>query len=169
MCGIVGIVGHSPVAPLIVDALKRLEYRGYDSAGIATIEHGELGAPPRRGQADQSRAPPDRRNRWRHDRHRPHPLGDPRRAQRDQCASAFLQWRRHRPQRHHREFLRICATNSQRDGYEFASQTDTEVVAHLVAREARARRHAGRCGLQRAEAAGRRVRARHHVHAATTT
>ena len=40
MCGIVGIVGHSPVAPLIVDALKRLEYRGYDSAGVATIEHG---------------------------------------------------------------------------------------------------------------------------------
>ena len=42
MCGIVGIVGHSPVAPLIVDALKRLEYRGYDSAGVATIEHGTL-------------------------------------------------------------------------------------------------------------------------------
>ncbi len=33
MCGIVGIVGNAPVAPLIVDALKRLEYRGYDSAG----------------------------------------------------------------------------------------------------------------------------------------
>src|SRR5690606_41777189 len=42
MCGIVGIVGHSPVAQLIVDALKRLEYRGYDSAGVATIEHGKL-------------------------------------------------------------------------------------------------------------------------------
>lgn len=43
MCGIVGIVGQSQVAPLIVDALKRLEYRGYDSAGVATIEHGQLG------------------------------------------------------------------------------------------------------------------------------
>ena len=42
MCGIVGIVGHTPVAPLIVEALKRLEYRGYDSAGVATIEHGAL-------------------------------------------------------------------------------------------------------------------------------
>ncbi|PBB22194.1 glutamine--fructose-6-phosphate aminotransferase, partial [Mesorhizobium sp. WSM4308] len=42
MCGIVGIVGHAQVTPLIVDALKRLEYRGYDSAGVATIEHGEL-------------------------------------------------------------------------------------------------------------------------------
>ena len=33
MCGIVGILGAGPVAPQIVDALKRLEYRGYDSAG----------------------------------------------------------------------------------------------------------------------------------------
>ena len=42
MCGIVGIVGREPVAPLLVDALKRLEYRGYDSAGVATLEHGLL-------------------------------------------------------------------------------------------------------------------------------
>ena len=42
MCGIVGIVGNTPVAPLIVDALKRLEYRGYDSAGVATLEYGHL-------------------------------------------------------------------------------------------------------------------------------
>src|SRR5262245_10155446 len=38
MCGIVGILGSKPVAPQIVDALKRLEYRGYDSAGIATLK-----------------------------------------------------------------------------------------------------------------------------------
>ena len=43
MCGIVGIIGKQSVAPLLVDALKRLEYRGYDSAGIATIENGNLG------------------------------------------------------------------------------------------------------------------------------
>ncbi|HVB89160.1 MAG TPA: glutamine--fructose-6-phosphate aminotransferase, partial [Beijerinckiaceae bacterium] len=42
MCGIVGIVGRAPVAPLLLDALKRLEYRGYDSAGIATLENGRL-------------------------------------------------------------------------------------------------------------------------------
>ena len=42
MCGIVGIVGREPVAPLLVDALKRLEYRGYDSSGVATLEHGHL-------------------------------------------------------------------------------------------------------------------------------
>ncbi|MER2534428.1 MAG: glutamine--fructose-6-phosphate transaminase (isomerizing) [Rhizobiaceae bacterium] len=42
MCGIVGIIGQTPVAPLLVDALKRLEYRGYDSAGVATLETGRL-------------------------------------------------------------------------------------------------------------------------------
>ena len=42
MCGIVGIVGNEPVAGQLVEALKRLEYRGYDSAGIATLEHGSL-------------------------------------------------------------------------------------------------------------------------------
>src|SRR5918911_1051112 len=40
MCGIVGILGKSAVATQVVDALKRLEYRGYDSAGIATLEDG---------------------------------------------------------------------------------------------------------------------------------
>ncbi|MEQ9260959.1 MAG: glutamine--fructose-6-phosphate transaminase (isomerizing) [Roseovarius sp.] len=42
MCGIVGILGTHEVAPTLVEALKRLEYRGYDSAGIATINEGRL-------------------------------------------------------------------------------------------------------------------------------
>ncbi|WP_340286499.1 glutamine--fructose-6-phosphate transaminase (isomerizing) [Sulfitobacter pontiacus] len=42
MCGIVGILGQHEVAPTLVEALKRLEYRGYDSAGIATIDAGKL-------------------------------------------------------------------------------------------------------------------------------
>src|ERR1700712_492987 len=42
MCGIVGIVGASPVAEQILESLRRLEYRGYDSAGIATLEQGRL-------------------------------------------------------------------------------------------------------------------------------
>ncbi|TDT74969.1 glutamine--fructose-6-phosphate transaminase [Litoreibacter halocynthiae] len=42
MCGIVGVLGTHEVAPIIVEALKRLEYRGYDSAGIATVNNGEL-------------------------------------------------------------------------------------------------------------------------------
>ncbi len=43
MCGIVGILGRHEVAPLILEALKRLEYRGYDSAGVATLHAGRLG------------------------------------------------------------------------------------------------------------------------------
>ena len=42
MCGIIGIIGKAPVTPLLVDALKRLEYRGYDSAGIATLVNGHI-------------------------------------------------------------------------------------------------------------------------------
>ncbi len=42
MCGIVGILGRHEVAPLILESLKRLEYRGYDSAGIATLQDGRL-------------------------------------------------------------------------------------------------------------------------------
>src|SRR5438128_7925839 len=42
MCGIVGILGKAPVAEQLVDSLKRLEYRGYDSAGVATLEGGRL-------------------------------------------------------------------------------------------------------------------------------
>ena len=42
MCGIIGIIGTQPVAPLLIDGLKRLEYRGYDSAGIATLVNGSI-------------------------------------------------------------------------------------------------------------------------------
>src|SRR5205823_12306665 len=42
MCGIIGILGKAPVAPLLLDGLKRLVYRGYDSAGIATLVNGHI-------------------------------------------------------------------------------------------------------------------------------
>jgi glucosamine--fructose-6-phosphate aminotransferase (isomerizing) len=42
MCGIVGVIGARPAAPIILDALRRLEYRGYDSAGIATLVNGNI-------------------------------------------------------------------------------------------------------------------------------
>ncbi len=42
MCGIIGIVGKAPVAPLLIDGLRRLEYRGYDSAGVATLNNGVI-------------------------------------------------------------------------------------------------------------------------------
>jgi glucosamine--fructose-6-phosphate aminotransferase (isomerizing) len=42
MCGIIGIIGKAPVTPLLMEALKRLEYRGYDSAGVATLVNGHI-------------------------------------------------------------------------------------------------------------------------------
>src|SRR6476646_387581 len=42
MCGIIGIVGSAPVQDRLVDGLKRMEYRGYDSAGVCTVDHGQL-------------------------------------------------------------------------------------------------------------------------------
>jgi glucosamine--fructose-6-phosphate aminotransferase (isomerizing) len=42
MCGIIGILGKQPVAPLLLEGLRRLEYRGYDSAGVATLANGHI-------------------------------------------------------------------------------------------------------------------------------
>src|ERR1700712_5921449 len=42
MCGIVGVIGARPATPIILDALRRLEYRGYDSAGIPTLVNGHI-------------------------------------------------------------------------------------------------------------------------------
>jgi len=42
MCGIIGVIGNAPVAPLLVEALRRLECRGYASAGVATLINGHI-------------------------------------------------------------------------------------------------------------------------------
>ncbi|HTR16150.1 MAG TPA: glutamine--fructose-6-phosphate aminotransferase, partial [Acetobacteraceae bacterium] len=42
MCGIVGVIGSRPAAPVLMEALQRLEYRGYDSAGVATLVNGHI-------------------------------------------------------------------------------------------------------------------------------
>ena len=47
MCGIVGVLGQLEAAPRLLDALKRLEYRGYDSAGIATVARQRSRTPTR--------------------------------------------------------------------------------------------------------------------------
>jgi len=53
MCGIVGILGERTVAPLLLDGLKRLEYRGYDSAGIATLANGHIEYQRAEGKLDK--------------------------------------------------------------------------------------------------------------------
>ena len=42
MCGIVGFTGNHQAAPILLDGLSKLEYRGYDSAGIAVFDHGNI-------------------------------------------------------------------------------------------------------------------------------
>ena len=88
MCGIVGILGQEPVAPLLVDALKRLEYRGYDSAGVATLEDGHLTRRRAEGKLRNLEAKLAKAAALRPHRHRPYALGDPRRADRGQRPSA---------------------------------------------------------------------------------
>lgn len=134
MCGIVGIVGREQVAPLIVDALKRLEYRGYDSAGVATISQGQLG----RRRAEGKLVNLERR------------LGAEPLA--GTIGIGHTRWATHgvpNETNAHPHFSHDVAivhngiienfaelrSSLIDDGYEFASQTDTEVVAHLISRE----------------------------------
>ena len=56
MCGIIGIVGRAEVSERLMDGLRRLEYRGYDSAGICTIRDGELERRRAEGKLEIGRA-----------------------------------------------------------------------------------------------------------------
>ena len=112
MCGIVGYVGGRPCEELLVAGLEKLEYRGYDSAGVSVIEDGEVDSVHAVGNLANLRAaveeraangagalPPSTH------RHRPHPLGHPRPRHRGERPPARRQLRQgpHRPQRDRRE------------------------------------------------------------------
>lgn len=134
MCGIVGIVGQTPVAPLIVDALKRLEYRGYDSAGVATIENGELARRRAEGKLVNlerrlKAEPLDGNIGIGHTRWATHGVPNETNAHPHFSNGVAIV---------HNGIIENFAELRQElmaDGYEFTSQTDTEVVAHLIARE----------------------------------
>ncbi|WP_421929847.1 glutamine--fructose-6-phosphate transaminase (isomerizing) [Neoaquamicrobium sediminum] len=134
MCGIVGIVGRAPVAPLIVDALKRLEYRGYDSAGVATIDHGRLGRRRAEGKLVNlekrlGEEPLDGTIGIGHTRWATHGAPNETNAHPHFSNDVAIV--------HNGIIENFAELRSSliADGYEFASQTDTEVVAHLVSRE----------------------------------
>ena len=78
MCGIIGYVGDRDASFILVQGLKRLEYRGYDSAGVATFHDGQIDGAARPRQARQPREPAARGSDHGHGRHRSHALGDPR-------------------------------------------------------------------------------------------
>jgi glucosamine 6-phosphate synthetase-like amidotransferase/phosphosugar isomerase protein len=65
MCGIVGAIGKGNVVPVLVDGLKRLEYRGYDSSGIAVLDGGTIHRVRRVGACDGDGASrTSRENQW---------------------------------------------------------------------------------------------------------
>jgi glutamine---fructose-6-phosphate transaminase (isomerizing) len=134
MCGIVGILGREPVAGLLVDALKRLEYRGYDSAGVATLESGQLA---RRRAEGKLRNLETRLAR--------EPLAGT-------IGIGHTRWATHgRPTEgnaHPHATERLAVVHNgiienfrelreelEKMGAKFGSDTDTEVVAHLVTQE----------------------------------
>jgi glucosamine--fructose-6-phosphate aminotransferase (isomerizing) len=139
MCGIVGILGREPVAGSLLDALKRLEYRGYDSAGVATLEAGQLTRRRAEGKLRNLEA----------------------RLQREPLAGTIgighTRWATHgRPTEgnaHPHATERLAVVHNgiienfrelrdelQNGGATFGSDTDTEVVAHLVTHEMKAGR-----------------------------
>src|SRR6201982_1420939 len=134
MCGIIGIVGREPVAGQMVEALKRLEYRGYDSAGVATLEQGHL---TRRRAEGKLRNLEQRLGR--------EPLIGT-------IGIGHTRWATHgRPNEtnaHPHATDRVAVVHNgiienfrelreelERKGAAFATETDTEVVAHLVTDE----------------------------------
>ena len=134
MCGIVGILGQGPVADRLLDGLKRLEYRGYDSAGICTVHGGEF---------DRRRAPGKLKNLAERLREEPLP---------GEGGVAHTRWATHGAPTEGNahphivgdvvvvhngiiENFKVLRDELLAAGREFRSQTDSEVVAHLLARE----------------------------------
>jgi glutamine---fructose-6-phosphate transaminase (isomerizing) len=134
MCGIVGILGKEAVATQVVEALRRLEYRGYDSAGVATLEGGLLTRRRAEGKLKnlEIRLSSDPlegligigHTRWathgRPNETNAHPHATERLAV---VHNGII------------ENFRELRTELEADGHVFLTETDTEVVAHLVTRE----------------------------------
>ena len=136
MCGIVGMLGRDPVAGRIVEALKRLEYRGYDSAGVATLEAGHLTRRRAEGklrnlEARLAKEPLNGTVGIGHTRWATH--GRPTENNAHPHASDRLAVVHNGIIENFRELREELVAK----GHHFATETDTEVVAHLVTEELR--------------------------------
>ncbi|GIK82366.1 MAG: glutamine--fructose-6-phosphate transaminase (isomerizing) [Pseudorhodoplanes sp.] len=134
MCGIVGILGHAPVAGQLLDALRRLEYRGYDSAGVATVENGHLERRRAEGKLKNLEArlasePLSGSAGIGHTRWATH--GRPNESNAHPHATDRLAVVHNGIIENFRELREALIAR----GVTFASETDTEVVAHLVTEE----------------------------------
>src|ERR1700689_681473 len=134
MCGIIGIIGGEPVAPLLIDALKRLEYRGYDSAGVATLEDGALVRRRAQGKLKNleqklAREPLEGLIGIGHTRWATH--GRPTEINAHPHATDRLAVVHNGIIENFAELRREL----EKQGAKFATETDTEVIAHLVTAE----------------------------------
>ena len=148
MCGIVGILGKEAVAGQVVEALRRLEYRGYDSAGVATLERGVLTRRRAEGKLKNleirlSNEPLEGLVGIGHTRWATH--GKPNETNAHPHATAKLAVVHNGIIENFRELR----GELQAQGYVFATETDTEIVAQLVTTRARRGPDAGRGRAQR--------------------
>jgi glucosamine--fructose-6-phosphate aminotransferase (isomerizing) len=139
MCGIVGMIGRTPVATRLLESLGRLEYRGYDSAGIATLENGKLVRLRAEGKLKNlagrvGKEPLSGTIGIGHTRWATH--GRPTEANAHPHATDVV------AVVHNGiiENFRVLRRELEGNGVTFESDTDTEVVAHLVSRELKAGR-----------------------------
>jgi glutamine---fructose-6-phosphate transaminase (isomerizing) len=138
MCGIVGYVGSKPVVPVIMDGLRRLEYRGYDSAGVAIVKRGEMQIRRSAGKLSRlddvlAKDPIDGEFGIGHTRWATHgrPTEENAHPHRD-CRGRIVVVHNGIIE-NYLELKRELMTS----GHTFVTETDTEIVAHLVERESR--------------------------------
>jgi glucosamine--fructose-6-phosphate aminotransferase (isomerizing) len=134
MCGIIGILGKDPVVSGLVDALKRLEYRGYDSAGVATLDNGVLARRRAKGklrnlEAVLAEQPLRGTAGIGHTRWATHGVPSERNAHPHMTARVSLV--------HNGiiENFHALRTELEADGVVFETETDTEAVVHLISRD----------------------------------
>ena len=138
MCGIVGYVGTKPVVPVLIDALRRLEYRGYDSAGIALVRGGGIEVRRSAGKLARleetiTREPVDGDYGVGHTRWATHGRPTEENAHPHRDCTGKLVVVHNGIIENHLELKRELRA----EGHTFATETDTEVVAHLVESELR--------------------------------